>query len=132
MISKEYYVSFSDDQFCLRNSGDLDEMPHYMWHLICVSTVCLSTSLGVSGPQRVKTPIKLVKKKVTLHLICLCLKLVESSLEHVHKRKMACRANLSLTFPTNDHAQNRKVRFCICKKNSEHANGRIMLHITVE
>ena len=42
-ISKIYYISFSEDLFCLG----------LMRHFICISTVCQSTCHGVSGPQRV-------------------------------------------------------------------------------
>ena len=40
--------------FVLANSVDPDEMLHIMQHFTWVFTVCQSTGLRISGPQRVK------------------------------------------------------------------------------
>ena len=50
IISQRYSIFSLKIIFILANSADPDEMPHFIW----VLTVCQSTRLGVSGPQRVK------------------------------------------------------------------------------
>ena len=39
IISKQYYISFSEDHFVFPNSADLDEMPHYA--AFCQGIHCL-------------------------------------------------------------------------------------------
>ena len=48
IFKNNVFLSLEID-FVLANSADPDEMPHFIW----VFTVCQSTCLGVSAPQRV-------------------------------------------------------------------------------
>ena len=58
LIFKNCCISFSEDPFCFSKQYRPDEMLPYakvniMRHFIWIFTVCQSTNLGVSGPQRV-------------------------------------------------------------------------------
>ena len=58
ILSKIYYISFSEDLLLLANSADTDEMPQaFHLGLHC----CQSTHLGVSGTQKFDQKIQKVK-----------------------------------------------------------------------
>ena len=59
IISKKYCILLSEDLFTFTNNVNPDEMQRsIMLHFIRVRTVCQSTHLGVSGPQRVNKGIQ--------------------------------------------------------------------------
>ena len=54
---QKYGIFLSENHFVLANSANPDEM-YLMRHFIWVFTVCHSTHLGVSSPQRVNNKLR--------------------------------------------------------------------------
>ena len=64
IMSKNYYISFSEDWFLSKQTVQTLTKGRIMWHFIWVFTVCQSACLGVSVLKRVKVLYEPHRKSV--------------------------------------------------------------------